>query len=293
MPKTDFFDIDFSNDKALSPEERREWNDIYASYRAKSLLTGRVVGVDELHLQARNPNSGLLEDRTIRCLVVLDYRVKVLIPETEVWFDQNTQVSDNVLRNMPGAMVDYVIREVDREGECALASRRLALDRRQRTFRNKLHIREGDKVTCQALAIGPTKMLVTCHGFDRALAQHSISHGMILDLREDYHSGDVYEAIFQGFQEDGSIRLSIRDAKPHPFDGADNRPPVHSRRVARITGKYAGGVHCALEKELDCLCLYSPEQRDSEFDPGDWVIIVVSRMDYARKKVYGIIVGKR
>ena len=141
---TNFFDIDFTNDKNLSPEQSREWNDIYASYRAQSILTNAVTGVDTLKLQSRNPDSGLLENRSVDCLVILDYRVKVLIPESEVW--ETTRYSDRILHNMPGARVDYIIREIDREGECALASRRLALDRRQRTFRNKVKIREGDKV---------------------------------------------------------------------------------------------------------------------------------------------------
>jgi len=33
-------------DKKLSLEERKEWDSIYASYRAGSLLSGTVTGVD-------------------------------------------------------------------------------------------------------------------------------------------------------------------------------------------------------------------------------------------------------
>ena len=32
-------------DKDLSEEERKEWNSIYATYRARSLLTGIVSGM--------------------------------------------------------------------------------------------------------------------------------------------------------------------------------------------------------------------------------------------------------
>ena len=101
-----FFDIDFKNDKDLSPEQAREWNDIYASYRAQSILTGTVAGVDTLRLQLRNPDTGLLENKHVDCLVVLAYRVKVLIRESEVWFDEAARYSERILHNMPGAKVD-------------------------------------------------------------------------------------------------------------------------------------------------------------------------------------------
>jgi ribosomal protein S1 len=136
-------------------------------------------------------------------------------------------------------------------------------------------------------------MLVSSHGFDRILAQKDISYGNKLDLREEFNAGDESEAVFYGFTEDGKIRLSLKDARPHPFIGADKRHPPHTRRTARITGKYAGGVFCALERDLTCYCFYSPEQRDSDYDPGDTVVIVIRNYDYTNKRVYGTIVGKR
>ena len=43
----DFKDLDLTElDKDLSEEQQKEWNAIYASYRAGSVLTGRVVGMD-------------------------------------------------------------------------------------------------------------------------------------------------------------------------------------------------------------------------------------------------------
>lgn len=33
-------------DRGLTEQERQEWNDIYASFRAKSVLTGRIIGVE-------------------------------------------------------------------------------------------------------------------------------------------------------------------------------------------------------------------------------------------------------
>ena len=55
--KTDrqaFFDLNFNElDRDLTAEERQEWNSIYASYRGRSALTGKIIGVDPLSIRDR------------------------------------------------------------------------------------------------------------------------------------------------------------------------------------------------------------------------------------------------
>ena len=48
-------------DKNLSEEERREWNSIYASYRAGSLLTGTVSGMETRTVDVKNEETGEYE----------------------------------------------------------------------------------------------------------------------------------------------------------------------------------------------------------------------------------------
>ena len=115
-------------DKDLSEEQRKEWNAIYASYRSRSVLTGRVAGMDITSVTLKNQETGDLERKEINCLVVIEYRVKILIPEQEIWFDEKTRRPSHVLRSMAGSTIDYVITAIDREGECCVASRREALN---------------------------------------------------------------------------------------------------------------------------------------------------------------------
>jgi hypothetical protein len=86
---------------------RTWWNDIYASFRAKSVLTGRIIGVDGQAFNVRNRETGHVERRTMYCAVIIAYRVKVLIPETEMWVPGEERPA-HVLRNMSGAEIDYV-----------------------------------------------------------------------------------------------------------------------------------------------------------------------------------------
>ena len=289
----DFKDLDLTElDKDLSEEQLKEWNTIYASYRAGSVLTGRVVGMDTNTITLPDKETGENKRVAINCLVVISYRVKVLIPEQQVWFDEKTTRPEHVLRSMTGAIIDYVITGIDRESDCCTASRRLAMGVRRRSFL-KLTPKVGKKVAVNVLAVGATHLLATSGGFDMTLSQRDLSYGMISDLREKFHPGEMHTAILKEYDDETKqLRVSVKEAEPHPFDGVEIRHPLNSRRASTISGKYKGGVFCKLEENLDCLCTYSMYQCDEDFDIGDQVIVVITKYDYTRKLVYGKIVAK-
>lgn len=288
-----FNDLDLKElDKDLSGEQQKEWNAIYSSYRSGSLLTGRIIGMDTTTIAVRNKETDQYEKMAINCLVVISYRVKVLIPEQQVWFDENSRRPEHVLRSMTGATIDYVITGIDRENDCCTASRRLAMNIRRRAFL-KLEPQLGKKVQANVLAVGATHLLATCHGFDMTLSQRDLSYGMIDDLRNKYHPGEQRLAILKDYDKGkNTLRISIKEAEPHPFDGVEVRHPLNSRRASYISGKYKGGVFCKLEENLDCLCTYTMYQKDEDFDIGAQVIVVITKYDYPRKLVYGKIVAK-
>ena len=276
-------------DKNLSKEQLREWNAIYASYRSESLLTARVVGMDMDAAIVENEEG---EPQEIPCLVVIDYRVKVLIPVSEVWYSEASRRPAHVLRSMAGATIDYVITGIAREEDCCVASRRMALTIRRRSFMRS-HPQLGQRVSVEILAVGRQHMLVSCGGHDVSLSPPDLSYAMVRDLRERNHPGGILAAVITHYDAElDKLAVSVKEAEPHPFDGMDVRHPVHCRRASVITGKYRGGVFCRLEDNLDCLCTYSPSQYDEDFHIGDPVIIVITQYNYRKKQVYGRIVSK-
>jgi ribosomal protein S1 len=289
----DFRDLDLTElDKDLSEEQQKEWNAIYASWRAGSILTGRVVGVDTTTITLPNKETGKPERVAINCLVVISYRVKVLIPEQQVWFDEKTTRPEHVLRSMTGAVIDYVITGIDRESDCCTASRRSAMYVRRKAF-TKLTPKVGKKVSVNVIAVGAAHLLANCGGFDTTLSQRDLSYGMLGDLRDKFHPGETLTAILKEYDEENqSIKISVKEAEPHPFDGVEVRHPLNCRRASTISGKYKGGVFCKLEENLDCLCTYSMYQCDEDFNVEDKVIVVITKYDYERKLVYGKIVAK-
>ncbi len=293
--KTSFYDVDYNElDRDLSPEQLREWTSIYASYRSRTPLTGTVIGVDTHRLAVRNPETGETETREIQCLVLMDFRVKVIIPQPEVWYQPDAPFPDYVVRRMIGAKVDYVITNVDREGECAIASRRMALGyARNRFFRDRQRNEPGRILQCNVLVVGPKRILVECNGFDISIRNRELSYTAIADLRSEYKPGQEISARLKSTdQQAGTIEISVKEVNPNPYFGAEKRHPVGSTRKAVISGTYAGGVFCRLSDDTTCMCLYSPNYFKEEFYIGDSVLISISRFDDGKRQVYGRILSK-
>lgn len=280
-------------DRDLSAEQRQEWNDIYASFRAKTVLTGMALGVDHVPMSMRDKDTGEEERHRMNCMVVIQYRVKVLIPESEMWFP-GAERPDHVMQNMVGGEIDYVIMDVDREGECAVASRRMALAARRHYFATapKGH-QAGELLNCRVLAVGPKRCMVECAGYDITLSQRDLTYVSVPDLREKYHPGQTLPCILKEYDA-GAERLviSIKEVNPNPFDGACLRHPINSRRQATISGKYGGGVFCTLPDDTTVMCLYCAQHADQDFQEGDNVIIAIKAYDFEKEQIFGRILAK-
>lgn len=279
-------------DKGLTELEKQEWESIYASYRGRSVITGNVVGVD-IHDFSYIPDGE--EERvqkTMRCLIIIQYRVKVIIPEHEV-FMNSTAAGYHVLHSMCGAKIDYVITHVDREAGFAIASRKIALEQ-VRKANAKRKPKEGNIVNVNVVSVGKSVCTVTYKGYDVVLPQKEISYSMIPDLRDAITPGETKKALIKKFDKDENIlKLSIKEATPHPFDGVELRHPIGSTRISKIIGKYGGGVFCRLHDDItDVLCSYGILQNASDFKHGDKVEILITRYNIEKKLIYGRIVRK-
>jgi len=294
MRKKTIYDLNLNSlDRDLTPEERQEWSSIYASYRSKSILEGTVIGADEHTFDIRNRETGEIESKTLTSLIIINYRVKVLIPESEMWMPGEER-PNFVLRNMTGSVIDYAIIEIDREGQCAIGSRRVALAAKRHYFATARGGHpEGELLKCRVLISGPHRCTVETGGYDIRLSQRDLSYTTIPDLRERFHPGQELNCRLKSYdRKSGQLLVSVKEASPNPFIGADMRHPVGSRRQAVISGKYAGGVFCTMPDDTVCLCLYSVRHSDIDFSIGDKTIILIRSYDYDRQLIYGRILSK-
>ena len=289
-----FFGQNFRElDRSLTPRERQEWNSIYASYRGRSAMSGTIAGVDPVRLRTQDRKSGELIWQEMLCAVVIPHRVRILIPETEMW-QAGEERPRFVMRNIASATIDFVIIKVDRENGLAFASRRMALPSRRYFFSTQPEMnRPGSRISCEVLAVGPRRCLVSCNGYDIDLTQRDLRYAAVADLREEYHSGDTLECVVKEYDRSRNhLVISVKETESNPFDGADFRHPEGARRCATIAGKYAGGVFCNLPDGVTVMCNYAFHYDDSAFRSGDRVLLVIQRYDMAKKQIYGKIVAK-
>ena len=289
-----FYGLDFNElDRDLSPEQRQEWNSIYASYRGHNAMSGTIVGIDRHRLRVRDRKTGEMTSQQLYCAIVIPFRVRILIPETELWM-RGEERPDYVIRNLAGAKIDFVIIHVDREAGFAVGSRRLAIPSRRYYFSTQPSMNApGSRVSCDVLVVGPRRCLVSCHGYDVDLSQRELSYTAIPDLREIYHSGQTLNCVVKAYdRESGRLSVSVKETVPNPYDGAEFRHPVQSHRQGVIAGKYGGGVFCNLSDGVTVMCNYSFHYDDASFRSGDRVMLIIQRYDNQKKQVYGKIVAK-
>ena len=289
-----FYGLKFNRlDRDLTPDERQEWNSIYASYRGRSALTGTIIGIDPYSVRVRNPETGEMEKQTMYCAIVVPYRVRIVIPATEMW-EQGRERPEFVMQNMVGSSIDFIIIKVDRESGFAIGSRRLALRARRYYFAHRPNLNAiGTRLKCRVMAVGPRRCLVEFYGHDINLTQREIRYTSIPDLRDEYHPGQELECIVKVYDPDTDrVEISVKETESNPYDGAEQRHPIGSRRQAMIAGKYGGGVFCNLPDGTVCMCNYSYQHEDSDFLVGDTVILVVQRYAEEKKQMYGKILSK-
>ena len=289
----EFKDLNLAElDRNLTEPEKEEWQAIYASYRSGSVINGNVVGVDlhEFNLVPKGKKKAVKQ--TVRCLIVIQYRVKVIIPETEV-FIEDFDSGYHIMHSMCGANIGYVITHIDREAGFAIASRKSALQKMCRAT-SRRRLAEGQIVEVNVVSVGRGVCTVNYGGYDMMLPQREVSYSVVPDLREIIHPGEVKRAVIKEYdKEEKKMRVSIKETMPHPFDGIEMRHPLGSTRIATIVGKYGGGVFCRLYDGItDILCSYEELQYDGDFKVGDSVEIAINKYNRERKLVYGRILRK-
>lgn len=131
------------------------------------------------------------------------------------------------------------------------------------------------------------------YGHDIRLTQKDLCYMSVSDLRAVYRPGQELDCVVTDYDADEDrLRVSVKAALSDPFEGAERRHPVNSRRQAVISGKYAGGVFCNLPDGTVCMCSYAYQYEDSDFEIGDTVILTVKRFDSNKRQMYGKILSK-
>lgn len=283
-------------DANLPPEQKEEWDAIYASFESGSILHGTIIGIERIELPAgvevEDNDEGALDAENaanyLTCLVIMKCCAKVLLPVPLFWRGRQARIKPV---GVIGADVDYIIIGVNREGSCAMASRLMALNRQRWYAREVKKLKAGDIVTANVLAVGPSRLTVTVCGYDISLAPPALSYHFLPDLRTVYTVGQNLDTKIMDISDDLLV-ISMREIAPDPYLTADKMHPVDSSRIAVITNKYHGGVFCRLTDGCTVICKYAQQFADDQFQVGDRVLVQIRSFDEEHHWLRGKIKSK-
>ena len=127
---------------------RRSYNELWEE---KRILTSRISGIENEYYKVKN--------EYISCAIVWYEGTKVLIPSTHLGI---SKINKSMVRGMIGAIIGFIVIEIDTVSNIAIASRKDAMDLRAGLELSKLKV--NDTVRVRIIAVGVKHIIVELYG---------------------------------------------------------------------------------------------------------------------------------
>lgn len=250
------------------------WQDIYASRQTNKILTGELSAIEKVKIGGETKN----------CAVVFPNDVKVLIPFEEMGLPREDVI---IVRSMLGAEIDFVIRGIDTDREIAVGSRKFAMALRRKLELPKHNV--GDIVQIRIDAVGKNSIIAEVYGIETRIPKQDIDYGHIYQINELLQVGDKVPAkITELDVEKGIVKVSIKEAKPDPFDKVGTKyvkGGVYTG-IVRKKGKGGSTYILNLEQGIDVICgnVYWKDKPEI----GDKIVFAIKGINREKRYIYGI-----
>lgn len=260
-------------------EKQIAWQNINTSWQKGKILTGIAVAIETEKIKLTIDNE--LKEKEINSLIVNFKNIKVLIPAEEL---KEGKTDKKTLRNMIGAELRFVIIEVDKLTNKAVASRRKAMELLQKIQFKKYTV--GDKVYSKVISVYPKFIDVECLGKDVRLRAGDLEYGFIANLSNNYQVGDKIKTIIKKIDFDtGNLIISHKETKQDPYQVARKNYVEGGEYLGIISGYSDNGVFVKLEQGIDTMASL-PNWMETPPMPGDKVIVKVKKIQPEKRKIY-------
>ena len=151
--------------------------ELMRSKEEKRILTGRISGREDEYYKVKN--------EYISCAIVWYEGIKVLIPSTHLGI---SKINKSMVRGMFGAIIDFIVIEIDTVSNIATASRKDAMELRAKLELPKLKV--NDTVKVRILAVGVKHIIVELYGKEVIIKAANLQHIFILNCKNYYVPGE-------------------------------------------------------------------------------------------------------
>ena len=196
--------------------------ELMRSKEEKRILTGRISGIEDEYYKIKN--------EYVSCAIVWYEGIKVLIPSTHLGI---SKINKSMIRGMFGAVIDFIVIEIDTVSNIAIASRKDAMELRSQLELPKLKV--NDSVQVRIIAVGVKHIIVELYGREVIIKAANLQHIFILDCKNYYVPGEYLKVRIKKIDIQNNIfELSAKDFIENPY--------TVIRKYITEGGEYAGKV---------------------------------------------------
>lgn len=248
------------------------WQHINASKERNKILTGEIIAMETVEMNGKN----------INCAILKYGSVKIIIPANEL----NNECKNNklIVRNMIGSKIRFVVAEIEREYDKAVASRIKALEVIKDI--NFKRYEEGDIVEADIVEVHKKYIVLECLGCDILIRAKDLQYGYVEDATRIYEKNNKIKVLIKEIDnENKKLKISIKDILKDPFTDIRKDFVEGGEYKAKVTGYADNGIYTNIAQGVDTLTTL-PNGLNIPPLPGDEVIIKISKIIPEKRKIY-------
>lgn len=255
------------------------WQNINTSNQKGKILSGIATAIETEKVTLTDDDKKVQKD--IDSLIINFKNIKVLIPAEEI---KDGKVDKTVLRNMIGSEVKFIIYEVDRLTNKAVASRKKAMEQIKKLQLKKYS--KGEKIFARIISVFPKYIEIECLGIDIMLKAEDLEYGYVSNLSNLYQVGDKIKVIIKEIDyEKNILKVSHKETKEDPYKIVRINYVEGGEYLGIITGYSDNGVFVKLEQGIDTMATL-PNWMEMPPSPGDKVIVRIKKIHSEKRKIY-------
>lgn len=251
--------------------------ELIRSKEERRILTGKISGIEDEYYKIKN--------EYISCAIVWYEGFKVLIPSTHLGI---SKINKPMIRGMFGAIIDFIIIEIDTVANVAIASRKDAMELRASLELKNLKV--NDTIKVRIMAVGVKHIIVELYGKEVIIKADNLQHTYILNCKDIYSPGEYLKVRIKDIDiQNNKYELSAKDFIENPYKDI--------RKYITEGGEYAGQVVAFPKKNSGIIvqldntnisCLVRIPARFNNYPHYlDNVLIKITEIREDKKLIYG------
>lgn len=260
-------------------EKQIAWQNVNTSCQKGKILSGTATAIETEKIKITEDNRQI--EKEIDSLIINFKNIKVLIPSKEL---KEGKVDKKILRNMIGSELKFIIVEIDKIANKAVASRLKAMERLRKIQLKKYTTM--DKVYAKIISVYPKYIEIECLGKDIKLKAEDLEYGYVANLSNLYQVGDKLKVVIKTIDSSNEILVvSHKETKLDPYKLVRVKYVEGGEYLGNISGYSENGVFVKLEQGIDTMASL-PNWMETPPMPGDKVIVKVKKIQTEKRKIY-------